>query len=124
MNIPSILNLRFCFYTHPDLPRCQYPNRSHFYLYYYSLVDTPCSHIGPRVREYTFDTFCWPLTKLWDILGHVDIFWTSTTCRRRSARRSRYREISAPFWVLFGMCEYVMEMGCQPMGLPMFRPIL
>jgi hypothetical protein len=25
---------------------------------------------------------------------------------------------------LFGTWEYVMGMGCQPMGLPMFRPIL
>jgi hypothetical protein len=48
-------------------------------------------------------------------------FGTSTTCRRRSASRSGDHGILAPF---LGFWEYVMGMGCQPMGLPMFRPIL
>ena len=29
-----------------------------------------------------------------------------------------------PFREYFGIRVYVMGMGCQPMGLPMFRPIL
>jgi hypothetical protein len=61
---------------------------------------------------------------LGDPWSSLTYFGTSTACRRRSARRSRYRGISAPFWVLFGIWDYVMGMGCRPMGLPMFRPIL
>jgi hypothetical protein len=58
------------------------------------------------------------------ILGHVcPNFGTSIGCRRQSARRRRYRGISAPFRDLFGIQDYVMGMGCQTMGLPMFRPI-
>jgi hypothetical protein len=68
---------------------------------------------------------CWPLTKFWEILGQcLTYFGTSTTYRRQITRRSRDRGISAPFWVIFGIWEYVMGMGCRPMGLPMFRPIL
>jgi hypothetical protein len=51
-------------------------------------------------------------------------FGTSTACRRRIPRRSKDREISAPFWVLFEIWDYVTGMGCRPMGLLMFRPIL
>jgi hypothetical protein len=29
-----------------------------------------------------------------------------------------------PFRALFGIWDYVMGMGCRPMGLPMLRPIL
>jgi hypothetical protein len=51
-------------------------------------------------------------------------FGTPTACRRRSRRRSGDHNISSPFWILFGMWEYVTGMGHWPMGLPMFRPIL
>jgi hypothetical protein len=61
---------------------------------------------------------------LGDPWSSLTYFGTSTTCQRWSARRSKYRGISTPFWVLFGIWEYVMGMGCRPMGLPMFRPIL
>jgi hypothetical protein len=32
--------------------------------------------------------------------------------------------ISPLFHELFGIRVYVMGMGCHPMGLPMFRPLL
>jgi hypothetical protein len=28
------------------------------------------------------------------------------------------------FWSFLGFGDYVTGMGCRPMGLPMFRPIL
>jgi hypothetical protein len=58
-----------------------------------------------------------------DLWSSLTYFGTSTACRRRSARKSRDHRILAPFWILFGIWDYVTSMGCQPMGLPMFRPI-
>jgi hypothetical protein len=51
-------------------------------------------------------------------------FGTSTACQRWSTRRSRDHGISGPFLGPFWDLGYVMGMGCRPMGLPMFRPIL
>jgi hypothetical protein len=51
------------------------------------------------------------------------ILGTLTGCRRQNARRSRDHGISTPFRALFGIQDYLMGIGCRPMGLPMFRPI-
>jgi hypothetical protein len=40
---------------------------------------------------------------------------------RKAKRRSRDL---APFLGIFGFRVYVTGMGCRPMGLPMFRPLL
>jgi hypothetical protein len=34
------------------------------------------------------------------------------------------RRILPPFFGIFGFRVYVTGMGCRPMGLPMFRPLL
>jgi hypothetical protein len=39
-------------------------------------------------------------------------------------RRSEDRGISPPFAGFLGFRAYVTGMGCRPMGLPMFRPLL
>jgi hypothetical protein len=68
---------------------------------------------------------CWPLTKFWEFLGHVDLFWDFDNLSKeehKSKRRSRdLGPLLGPF---LGFWEYVTGMGCRPMGLPMFRPIL
>jgi hypothetical protein len=67
---------------------------------------------------------CWPLTKFWEILGHVDLFWDLDSLSKKehkSKQRSRDLDpILDPFWDL-GICN---GYGMSPMGLPMFRPIL
>jgi hypothetical protein len=68
---------------------------------------------------------CWPLTKFWEFLGHVDLFWDFDSLskeERKSKRRSW--DLSPLLGPFLGFWEYVTGMGCRPMGLPMFRPIL
>jgi hypothetical protein len=51
---------------------------------------------------------CWPLTKFWEILGHVDLFWDFDSLskeERKTKRRSRdLGPFLGPFWVL-GICN-------------------
>jgi hypothetical protein len=54
-----------------------------------------------------------------DLFSNFDILSKE---ERNMKQRSR---ISTPFFGSFlGFWDYVMSMGCWPMGLPMFRPIL
>jgi hypothetical protein len=54
-----------------------------------------------------------------------DQFWDFDRLVEYGApRQSIDREISPPFEKFLGVRVYVMGMGCQPMGLPMFRPHL
>jgi hypothetical protein len=65
----------------------------------------------------------WPLTMFWEILGNVDLFWTLIACQRRSEKRCNGIGIGIGMSFL-GFWDYVMVLGCHPMGLPMLRPIL
>jgi hypothetical protein len=53
---------------------------------------------------------------LGDPWSSLTYFGTSTACRRWSTRRSRDHGISAPFWVLFGIWDYVTGMGMSAHG--------
>ena len=64
---------------------------------------------------------CWPLTKFWEILGHVDLFWDFDSL---SKEERKMKKISGDLDPFLGFGEYVMVLGCRPMGLPMFRPTL
>jgi hypothetical protein len=68
---------------------------------------------------------CWPLTKFWEYLGHNDLFWSFNSLSKEEHKMKRrswdHDPLLGPF---LGFSEYVTGMGCQPMGLPMFRPIL
>jgi hypothetical protein len=53
-----------------------------------------------------------------------DHFWDFdrlVEAERKAKQRSRDL---APFLGIFGFRVYVTGMGCRPMGLPMFRPLL
>jgi hypothetical protein len=88
--------------------------------------ENPTITMGPHIED-GFDAsppFYIYLNVHDKILHNLTYFGTSTACRRQSTRQSKDRGISAPFWVLLGIWDYVTGMGCRPMGLPMFRPIL
>jgi hypothetical protein len=68
---------------------------------------------------------CWPLTKFWEILGHIDLFWDFDSLSKEELQDEAEITGSRPtFGSFLGFWEYVTGMGCRPMGLPMFRPIL
>jgi hypothetical protein len=71
------------------------------------------------------DLSCWPLTKFWEFLGHVDLVWDFDNLSKEERKTKRRSQDLGPLLGLFlGFWEYVMGKGCRPMGLPMFRPIL
>jgi len=66
---------------------------------------------------------CWPLSKFWEFLGHVDLFWDFDNLSKEEQKsKRRSRDLDPLLGLFLGFGEYVMRMGCQPMGLPMFRP--
>jgi hypothetical protein len=68
---------------------------------------------------------CWPLTKFWISLVMFDLFWDFDRLVEGGAQVEAKIMGSRPlFREVFGIRVYVMGMGCWPMGLPMFRPIL
>jgi hypothetical protein len=68
---------------------------------------------------------CRPLTKFWDFLGHVDLFWEFDNLTKEECKTKWISWDLSPLLDPFlGFWEYLMDRGCQPMGLPMFRPIL
>jgi hypothetical protein len=68
---------------------------------------------------------CWPLTKFWDNLGHVDLFWDFDSLSKKEHKTKQRSRGSRPtFGSFLGFWDNVTGMGCRPMGLPMFRPIL
>jgi hypothetical protein len=67
----------------------------------------------------------YPLTKFLITLIVFDHFWDFDKLVEDGApRRSRYPGISPPFAGFLGFRVYVMDMGCQTIGSPMFMPIL
>jgi hypothetical protein len=50
---------------------------------------------------------CWPLTKFWEIFGHIDLFWDFDSLskeERKTKQRSRDLDpLLDPFWVLGNM---------------------
>jgi hypothetical protein len=46
---------------------------------------------------------CWPLTKLWEFLGHVDLFWDFDSLSKKKREKNwRSRDLGpilGPFWV-------------------------
>jgi hypothetical protein len=55
----------------------------------------------------------------------IDLFWDFDRLVEGGAQVKADIMGSQPlFRVVFGIRVYVMGMGCQPMGLPIFRPIL
>ena len=71
------------------------------------------------------DDNCWPLTKFWRSLVMFDLFWDFDRMVEGRAQVEAKIVGSQPhFRVVFGIRIYVTSMGCQPMGLPMSRPIL
>jgi hypothetical protein len=60
---------------------------------------------------------CWPLTKSWEFLGHVDLFWDFDILSKEERKSKRRSRDLGPFLGPFlGFWEYVTGMGCQPMG--------
>ena len=50
---------------------------------------------------------CWTLTKFWEFLGHVDLFW-DFDCPSKEERKLKWRSwdlspLWAPFWVFWNM---------------------
>jgi hypothetical protein len=66
-------------------------------------------------------TTCFPLTKFWEFLGHVDLFWDFDSLLKEERKLKWRSRVLDPF---LGFWEYITGRGCHPMGLPMFRPIL
>jgi hypothetical protein len=56
-----------------------------------------------------------------EFLGHVDLFWDFDSLSKEEHKSKRRSRDLGPF---LGFWEYVMRMGCGPMCLPMFSPIL
>jgi hypothetical protein len=57
-------------------------------------------------------------------LVKFDLFWDFDSLSKMEHKTKQISLDLDPFWVLFGIWEYVTGMGCRPMGLPMFRLIL
>ena len=68
------------------------------------------------------------LLALDQVLGNTwscsTIFGTLTTIEGGAPYGENIMGSWPTFWSIFGFWEYVTGMGCQPMGLAMFRPIL
>jgi hypothetical protein len=50
---------------------------------------------------------CWPLTKFWEILGHIDLFWDFDSLSKEERKMKwRSRDLGPlldPFWVFGNM---------------------
>jgi hypothetical protein len=60
----------------------------------------------PSLGIFSLGGACWPLTKFWEFLGHVDLFWDFDSLskeERKTKRRSwDLGPLLGPFWV-FGI---------------------
>jgi hypothetical protein len=66
---------------------------------------------------------CWPLTKFWKFLGHVDLFWDFDSLSKEERKtKQRSRDLGPPLGPFLGFWDNVTGKGCRPMGLPMLRP--
>jgi hypothetical protein len=60
----------------------------------------------------------WPLTKFWEFLGHVDLFWDFDSLSKEERKTKRRSRDLDPLLVLFlGFWEYVMGKGCNGRGV-------
>ena len=68
---------------------------------------------------------CWSFTKVCEFLGHVDLFCNFHILLKEERKTKWISWDLGPLLGPFlGFGEYVMGMGCRPMDLPMFMPIL
>jgi hypothetical protein len=69
--------------------------------------------------------FFWPSTKFERTLVMLDHFWEfDRLVKDEALERSRDRVISPILQAFWDFRVYVIGMGCRPMVLPMFRPLL
>jgi hypothetical protein len=53
-----------------------------------------------------------------------DLLWDFDRLSKMERKSKQRSQDLDPFLGIFGFWAYVTGMGCRPMGLPMFRPIL
>jgi hypothetical protein len=53
-----------------------------------------------------------------------DLFWDFNNLSKEERKTKQRSRDLGPFLGPFWDWDYVTGMGCRPMGLPMFRPIL
>jgi hypothetical protein len=59
---------------------------------------------------------CCPLTKFWEFLGHVDIFWDLDTLSKEECKTKQRSRDLGPLWVLFGFLGICNGKGMSAHG--------